>query len=90
MTVENSGFQVEIPSETTLPLLLNFISETHPEKLIAVVLYDDVTKYYLDPSTKAIAKAAKIWLGRQKTQHIRRMPTKPRQAGVIQQPGNGG
>jgi hypothetical protein len=59
VTVENGRFQVEIPKGTNLPLLLTLTSETHPEKLIAVVLYEDVTKYFLDPSTTAIAKAAK-------------------------------
>jgi hypothetical protein len=62
--VENGRFQVEIPTGTNLPLLLSFTSETtHPEKLIAVVLYEDVTKYFLDPSTTAIAKAAKAMGG---------------------------
>ena len=63
VAVENGHFRVEITSGTTLPLLLNFTSETHPEKLVSVVLYDDVTKYYLDPSTTAIAKAAKAMGG---------------------------
>jgi hypothetical protein len=42
---------------------LNFSSETHPEKLVSVVLYDNVTKYFIDPSTTAIAKAAKAMGG---------------------------
>ncbi len=63
VTVENGHFRVEIPSGTNLPLLLSFTSETHPEKLVSVVFYDDVTKYYLDPSTTAIAKAAKAMGG---------------------------
>jgi hypothetical protein len=61
--VENGHFRVEIPSGTNLPLLLNFSSESHPEKMVAVVLYEDVTKYFLDPSTTAIAKAAKAMGG---------------------------
>ncbi len=61
--VENGHFRVEIPSGTNLPLLLNFSSESHPDKMVAVVLYEDVTKYFLDPSTTAIAKAAKAMGG---------------------------
>jgi hypothetical protein len=63
VSVENGHFQVEIPSGTNLPLILNFSSETHPEKLVSVVLYDNVTKYFIDPSTTAIAKAAKAMGG---------------------------
>ena len=62
-TVENGRFRVEIPSGTNLPLLLNFSSESHPDKMVAVVLYEDVTRYFLDPSTTAIAKAAKAMGG---------------------------
>jgi hypothetical protein len=61
--VENGRFKVEIAQGTLLPLLLNFSSESHPEKLIAVVLYDSVTKYFIDPSTTAIAKTAKAMGG---------------------------
>ncbi len=63
VSVEDGHFQITIPSGTNLPLLLNFSSETQAEKLVSVVLYDDVTKYYLDPSTTAIAKAAKAMGG---------------------------
>lgn len=59
VTVENGRFQVEIPGGTNLPLVLSFSSDTHQEKLVSVVLYDNVTNYFIDPSTTAIAKAAK-------------------------------
>lgn len=61
--VENGHFQAQIPAGTTLPLVLNCASGSHPEKLVAVVLYEDVTQYFLDPSTTAIAKAAKAMGG---------------------------
>jgi hypothetical protein len=70
-TVENGHFQVEIPSGTNLPLLLNFTSETHPEKLVTVVVYDNLTKYFIDPSTTAIAKAAKAMGGYTRANLIR-------------------
>lgn len=63
VTVENGRFQVEIPGGTNLPLVLSFSSDTHPEKLVSVVLYDNVTNYFIDPSTTAIAKAAKAMGG---------------------------
>jgi hypothetical protein len=61
--VENGRFKVDVPADTILPLLLNFTSDNHPEKLQAVVLYDSITTYYIDPSTTAIAKAAKAMGG---------------------------
>lgn len=61
--VENGRFKVDVPAGTTLPLLLNFTSDSHPEKLQAVVLYDSITTYYIDPSTTAIAKAARAMGG---------------------------
>lgn len=63
VAIENGHFQAEIPSGTVLPLLLNFSSENHPDKLISVVFYEDVTNYFIDPSTTAIAKAAKAMGG---------------------------
>ncbi len=71
VTVEKGRFEVEIPAGTNLPLLLSFTSETHPEQLIAVVLYEDVTKYFLDPSTTAIAKAAKAMGGHTRANLVR-------------------
>ena len=65
--VENGHFQVEIPAGTNLPLLLNFSSEAQPEKLVSVVLYEDVKKYFISPSTTAIAKAAKAMGGYTRT-----------------------
>lgn len=59
VTVENGHFLTAIPAGTQLPLLLNFTSKTHPEKMVSVVLYENITKYFIDPSTTAIAKAAK-------------------------------
>lgn len=61
--VNNGRFQVDIPSGTPLPLVLLFSSESHPEKLTSVVLYENVTKYFIDPSTTAIAQAAKAMGG---------------------------
>jgi hypothetical protein len=59
VTVDNSNYSVKIPANTALPLLLSFSSENTDEKLVSVVIYDTITTYYINPSTTAIAKAAK-------------------------------
>lgn len=61
--VENGQFKVEIPAGTVLPILLNFSTEENAEKLTAVVIYDTVTRYYINPTSTAIAKAAKTFGG---------------------------
>ena len=58
-TVEDGHFLVEIPANTVLPILLTFSSGSSPDKLVAVVIDDLVTKHYINPSTTVIAKAAK-------------------------------
>lgn len=61
--VNNGRFKVEIPAGTALPVILGFSPENGGEKLTAVVINPNVTRYYLDPSTTAIAKAAKAMGG---------------------------
>jgi hypothetical protein len=61
--VDNSHFRVEIPANTVLPILLTFSSGANTEKLVTAVIYDTITKYYINPSTTAIAKAAKAMGG---------------------------
>jgi hypothetical protein len=57
--VVDSHFSVEIPANTVLPILLTFSSESSTDKLVAVVIDDMMTLYFINPSTTAIAKAAK-------------------------------
>ena len=59
VVVDDSHFSVEIPANTILPILLTFSSELSEEKLVTAVIDDMITKYYINPSTTAIAKAAK-------------------------------
>lgn len=58
-TLEDGHFQVEVPANTVLPVLLKFTSESGKEEFVTAVIYDTVTRYYINPSTTAIAKAAK-------------------------------
>jgi len=58
-TVENGHYRLQIPAHTALPVLLSFSPETGTERLVAVVINDSVTEYYINPTTTAIAKAAK-------------------------------
>jgi hypothetical protein len=69
--VANSHFQVEIPANTVLPLLLTYSSERDKEKLVTAVIYDTVTKYYINPSTTAITKAAKAMGGYTRANMVR-------------------
>jgi hypothetical protein len=58
-TMENGHYRLEIPANTALPILLTFSPESGTEKLVAAVINDSVTEYYINPTTTAIAKAAK-------------------------------
>jgi len=58
-TVENGHYRLEIPANTILPVLLTFSPESGTEKLVAAVINDGVTEYFINPTTTAIAKAAK-------------------------------
>ncbi|MEQ1635294.1 MAG: hypothetical protein ABL903_01305 [Methylococcales bacterium] len=58
-TMDNGHYRLEIPADTVLPILLTFSSESGAEKLSAAVIYDTITTYYINPSSTAIAKAAK-------------------------------
>lgn len=71
VAVDNGHFRVEIPANTVLPILLAFSSESGTEKLVAAVIYDTITKYYINPSTTAIAKAAKAMGGYTRTNMVR-------------------
>jgi len=57
--VVDSHFSVEIPANTVLPILLTFSSESSTDKLVTAIIDDPITRYYINPSTTAIAKAAK-------------------------------
>ena len=59
VAVDNNHFSVEIPANTVLPILLTFSSDSSTEKVVTAVIDDTITKYYINPSTTAIAKAAK-------------------------------
>lgn len=61
-TVKGGHFQISIPKGTALPLLLRF-STLGMEPLISVVIHDKVTRYYINPNTTAIAKAAQAMGG---------------------------
>lgn len=63
-TAVNEGqFKIEIPSGSPLPLVLTFTSESRSDKLTSVVVSEHITKYFIDPSTTSIAKAAKAMGG---------------------------
>jgi hypothetical protein len=62
-TVDNGHYSVEVPANTVLPILLTFSSGPGTEKLVAAVIHDTITKYDINPSTTAIAKAAKAMGG---------------------------
>lgn len=62
-TVDNGHYSVEVPAGTFLPILLTFSSEPGAEKLVTAVIHDSITKYDINPSTTAIAKAARAMGG---------------------------
>ncbi|MGZ5007007.1 MAG: hypothetical protein ACXWE9_07010 [Methylobacter sp.] len=61
--VDNGHYSVEVPAGTVLPILLTFSSDAADEKLVVAVVHDSITKYDINPSTTAIAKAAKAMGG---------------------------
>ena len=71
VAVDNNHFSVEIPANTVLPILLMFSSDSSAEKLVTAVIDDTITKYYINPSTTAIAKAAKAMGGYTRANIIR-------------------
>ena len=71
VALDSSHFSVKIPINTVLPLLLTFFAENSDEKLVSVVIYDTITTYYINPSTTAIAKAAKSMGGYTRANLIR-------------------
>ncbi|MGZ8227324.1 MAG: hypothetical protein ACXW1U_20935 [Methylobacter sp.] len=57
----NGRYQVEIPANTLLPIVLTYYSEsakTDAETLITAIVDPAITKYDLNPLTTAIAKKA--------------------------------
>lgn len=59
---ENGQYRIEIPAETTLPIILGFHHEAkqaNAEQLISVVIDPMVSKYDINPYTTAIASKAK-------------------------------
>lgn len=71
VAVDDGHFNVEIPANTILPILLTFSSESSEEKLVTAVIDDIITKYYINPSTTAIAKAAKEMGGYSRANMVR-------------------
>ena len=63
VAVDNGHYQVEIPANTVLPILLTFSSESSTEKLVAAIIHDTITKYEINPLTTAIAATAKAMGG---------------------------
>ena len=61
--VDNGHYRVEIPANTVLPILLTFSSDSDAEKLVAAVIHNTITKYEINPSSTAIATAAKAMGG---------------------------
>lgn len=61
--VDNGRYSMEIPANTVLPILLTFSSESSTEKLVAAVVHESITRYEINPSSTAIAKAAKAMGG---------------------------
>lgn len=60
--VDSDHYSIEIPANTVLPILLTFSSDSG-EKLVAAVIHDSITRYEINPSSTAIAKAAKAMGG---------------------------
>lgn len=69
--VQNNGqYQVEIPANTALPILLTFhadASQANAEQLIVAVIDPLVSKYNISPLTTAIANKAKAMGGYTRT-----------------------
>ncbi|MFI3186731.1 MAG: hypothetical protein QX198_12225 [Methylococcaceae bacterium] len=70
-TVGNGHFIVEIPANTVLPILLTFTAESGEDKLVAAVIDNSITRYYINPSTTAIAKTAKAMGGYTRANMVR-------------------
>jgi hypothetical protein len=60
--VDNGHYSVDIPAGTALPILLTYAAEPE-EKLVTAVVHDTITQYDINPSSTAIAKAAKAMGG---------------------------
>lgn len=57
-TLHNSkNYSVEIPADTSLPILLSFVDEAG-ESFTSVVIHPSITKYDISPHTTVIAKKA--------------------------------
>jgi hypothetical protein len=57
----NKNYQIEIPANTALPIILTFSpesSDTKVENFVAVVTHPSITKYDINPMTTEIAKRA--------------------------------
>ncbi len=69
--VDDGHFLVEIPANTVLPILLTFSAESGEDKLVAAVIDNSITRYYINSSTTAIAKAAKAMGGYTRANMVR-------------------
>lgn len=61
--VDNGHYRIEIPRDTVLPVILTFTSNLVKEELVAVVTHDTITRHAINPTSTAIAKAAKAMGG---------------------------
>lgn len=61
--IENGHYQVEIPANTPLPILLKTVPSAGEEQLMTVAIHPSFSKYNINPSSTAIAKAAKAMGG---------------------------
>jgi hypothetical protein len=60
---DNGHFTIDIPANTGLPILLLASSETDSDQWIVAVVDDNISQYQINPTTTAIAKAAKAMGG---------------------------
>lgn len=61
--VDEGNYQLTIPAETVLPLVLSYTGAASSEELLSVVIHDSIRHYAINPTTTAIAKAAKAMGG---------------------------
>jgi hypothetical protein len=80
--VDDGHFSVEIPANKVLPILLTLSSESSKDKLVAVVIDEMITRYYINPSITAIAKAANEMGGYTRANMVRAAENNVRTPGV--------
>jgi len=61
--LDSGHYKVDIPANTDLPILIIATAEGETEKLSVAVVDDSIKQYQINPTTTAIAKAAKAMGG---------------------------